>query len=282
MGLEDIGGIGSLLGGGGGLTSLFGGGGDPIASLIDEVGGALGLPKELTGAAKIGAAIYTGDVICGVSGGMDLMQGLSQDSQGGQSSPASTECPGSDSCTGYAAETDPKTGDRDDWSPAGKSGPGPDDLQVSRERNGIDAKGFNSSAESSRNRTDDVSAMVAQGMDIETVVETVLSKCLDKMDQDIEKESADISSESKKSTSASKGAGASAQTGAKGAAGTSGSKDASGTDSSNGATSPSLQEMQTKLQDLVQKRQQLYSLMTGISSDFNEASKQILANMGKA
>ncbi len=120
MGLDDIGSIGNLLGGSGGLSSLLGGGGDPIATVIDEVGSALGLPKELTGAAKIGAAIYTGDVMCGVSGGMELMQGVEQDGQKAQAQPATTECPvpSTASGEGYAKDPDdvPTTDDDDDDS----------------------------------------------------------------------------------------------------------------------------------------------------------------------
>jgi hypothetical protein len=94
MGFGDLSSIGNILGGSGG---------DPIASIIDEVGNALGLSPELTGAAKIGAACFTGDVMCGVSGGAELVQGLDQNSQQAQPQPATTECPDQGAaCGGYA------------------------------------------------------------------------------------------------------------------------------------------------------------------------------------
>jgi hypothetical protein len=82
------GGAGGLLGGvlgggeGGGAGGLLGGllgGGDPISGLIGAAGDALGLPKELTGALKIGAGFFTGDVMSVVSGGAELIGSAAQD-----------------------------------------------------------------------------------------------------------------------------------------------------------------------------------------------------------
>ena len=75
--------LGGLLGGGGGgAGGLLGGllgGGDPLSGLIGAAGDALGLPKELTGALKIGAGCFTGDVMSIVSGGAELIGSAAQD-----------------------------------------------------------------------------------------------------------------------------------------------------------------------------------------------------------
>lgn len=73
--------LGGILGGGGGGGLLGGllGGGDPLSGLIGAAGDMLGLPKELTGALKVGAGLFTGDVMSVVSGGVELAGSLAHD-----------------------------------------------------------------------------------------------------------------------------------------------------------------------------------------------------------
>lgn len=74
--------LGGLLGGGGGAGGLLGGvlgGGDPLSGIIGAAGDALGLPKELTGALKVGAGFFSGDVMCAISGGAEFLSSAAHD-----------------------------------------------------------------------------------------------------------------------------------------------------------------------------------------------------------
>lgn len=312
-----------------------------IGPIIDAVGGALGLPKEITTAAKAGIAAVTGDVVTALSCAADLVGSVVDMA----CKAATTECPRKRSADGYAPAPPQRSSSDDKYANAvravhdhfdlldtaagigwrdgviGKadleaalrnpdlpaelkeacryllanpaalnkidaaSVDGPFGLvdgfiskkdvkksysELPPQAPGASAPGGNGSAiagaGSAGGSGTDFRALLASGMSLEDVVMFILGRCLERLDKEVENTIGELDAANQRLVSAQK------QTNGNG-----GSQQAAAT-----AAKTDVDKIQMRMQSLVEKRQQMFQLMSTMSSKFNESSKAILANLSRA
>jgi hypothetical protein len=107
-----------------------------------------------------------------------------------------------------------------------------------------------------------IQQMYASGMSMEDVIQSVLGQSLGTIDDQINSTVSEINQVEQQEATAQQSGGSNS------AAATKAQTD--------------LQMLQMNLQDLVQKRQQMFTLMSNMSELFNETAKSILANLGRA
>ncbi len=81
--------------------------GDPLGMVIDAGGNLLGLPPIVTGAAKVVAGIYTGDVVCAVDGGLTVVGELSKQAHKTEYCPPKNGEPPKGYCSPSPAKQEP-------------------------------------------------------------------------------------------------------------------------------------------------------------------------------
>jgi hypothetical protein len=108
-----------------------------------------------------------------------------------------------------------------------------------------------------------IQQLFGQGMSMEEVIQYVLGQSIGSIDQQIDDTVSEINQAEQQEANAQNSSG-----------------------STNSAKSNSSQEdiemLQTQLQDLVQQREQMFSLMSNMSQTFNQTAQTILANLGRA
>jgi hypothetical protein len=238
---------GAVSGAVGDLESL-----DPLSGLANGLGSllnGLGIPKEVTDGLKIAAGACTGDVALCADGITGEVGDISHD----VSAAATTETGSASAPQGY-----------DTTNPNGV-GPLPSDwmkfLGNVVDPSGAGAGGAGGTGGCGGGGDPFADILNDPSMSLEDKVMAILEKCYDQTDQAVYGLADKVGQAQQASTAAQSGGKTSGSTG------------------SSGPNGESLQNLEFKLQDTMQKRSQLMDLMSNLEKCFNDADMNVINNI---
>jgi hypothetical protein len=231
---------GAVSGAVGDLESL-----DPLSGLANGVAGLLndiGIPKEVTDGLKIAAGACTGDLALCADGVTGEVGDISHDINAA----ATTETAQASAPQGYDTTNPTGRGIPSDWMKFIGNVVGP---------SGTGTGGCGGGGDPFGDILNDPS------MSLEDKVMAILEKCYDQTDQAVYGLADKVGQAQQASTAAQSGGQTSGSTG------------------SSGPNGESLQSLEFKLQDTMQKRSQLMDLMSNLEKCFNDADMNVINNI---